>query len=403
MKIIVDEKEWVHNHKWKAILPAQTTRTYLSPMWFEEYGPDWTTWENYDPNELYFFIWQPEWREENSAGSIIPPKISEKSLNRLRTYPNVIFLCFWPEESYVQGVIYDELNEIISSLDIPKNRCHVVLSNLAYNQFESDNFIAHNIDYWTIHILHKAYSDSNAFDYQAHSEMRNKKALCLNRRDREHRRYILAYLYANGYDTDTYISNLSNHDTAIEYPRWANKDQFLQDIFYNRCGPVHLDATSEVAISNIIDINQDLVHDSYVHLVNETSFNNSVSNEQLYTKLLFITEKTLKPILYKQLFIVVGNPGTLRHLHRLGVQTFPELFDESYDDEHDPNKRMSTIQKNLDILFSMSYDELHSWYVHYIPTLQANFDRLMDPYFFRTYTKKQLNLMFDSIINRLDD
>jgi hypothetical protein len=45
-----------------------------------------------------------------------------------------------------------------------------------------------------------------------------------------------------------------------------------------------------------------------------------------------ISEKSFKPIAFYHPFIVYGSEGTLRYLHLQGFETFPELFDESYDD-----------------------------------------------------------------------
>lgn len=45
----------------------------------------------------------------------------------------------------------------------------------------------------------------------------------------------------------------------------------------------------------------------------------------------FVTEKTFKPIAFKHPFVVAGPPGTLAFLHKLGFETFENLWDESYD------------------------------------------------------------------------
>ncbi len=52
-----------------------------------------------------------------------------------------------------------------------------------------------------------------------------------------------------------------------------------------------------------------------------------------------ITEKPLKPLLNFHPLIVFGNPGALALIRELGFVTFPELFDESYDEECDPRRR----------------------------------------------------------------
>jgi hypothetical protein len=45
-----------------------------------------------------------------------------------------------------------------------------------------------------------------------------------------------------------------------------------------------------------------------------------------------ITEKTFKPIVLQQPFLMVGNRGALKYLRDYGFQTFSNLWDEGYDD-----------------------------------------------------------------------
>lgn len=73
---------------------------------------------------------------------------------------------------------------------------------------------------------------------------------------------------------------------------------------------------------------------------------------------LFVTEKTFKPLLFQQPFLVFGHPGTLRFLRSCGYETFPELFDESYDLEMDNYKRFDLIMENVNRLCGLGLEEL---------------------------------------------
>ena len=48
---------------------------------------------------------------------------------------------------------------------------------------------------------------------------------------------------------------------------------------------------------------------------------------------MFITEKTIKSFLSKNVFIIIGNPHSLTWLKSLGFRTFSDIIDESYDNE----------------------------------------------------------------------
>jgi hypothetical protein len=71
-----------------------------------------------------------------------------------------------------------------------------------------------------------------------------------------------------------------------------------------------------------------------------------------------ITEKPLKPILNFHPFLMFGNPGALAIVRELGFVTFPELFDESYDDEWDPRRRFEMAFGELRRLCRMDEQDL---------------------------------------------
>jgi hypothetical protein len=84
--------------------------------------------------------------------------------------------------------------------------------------------------------------------------------------------------------------------------------------------------------------NYKIIHPHYLEswfsLVTETEYDEDS---------LFLTEKIYKPIYGLHPFIVWGSPGILKQLKQDGYETFPELFDESYDDVYDHKKRLSMV------------------------------------------------------------
>ena len=61
----------------------------------------------------------------------------------------------------------------------------------------------------------------------------------------------------------------------------------------------------------------------------------------------FITEKTMKPIMYGHPFIVLGDKGTYSALRSWGFHTFPELFDQSFDFEENLNKKIEIVCEQI--------------------------------------------------------
>jgi len=89
---------------------------------------------------------------------------------------------------------------------------------------------------------------------------------------------------------------------------------------------------------------------SSINIVSETNNNNEEN---------FITEKLWKPIIAGQIFVVHGNYKILSKLKELGFQTFDSIFDESYDNELDKNKRIEKIVELLTKLKNSEYLDLY--------------------------------------------
>jgi len=62
--------------------------------------------------------------------------------------------------------------------------------------------------------------------------------------------------------------------------------------------------------------------ESLVHVVTETSYSGNKNH---------LTEKTFKPIVLQQPFILVSNRGSLEYLRKYGFETASSVWDESYD------------------------------------------------------------------------
>ncbi len=104
--------------------------------------------------------------------------------------------------------------------------------------------------------------------------------------------------------------------------------------------PVELHG-QKVSISQIVPIN--IYNETAYSVVTETNFMNS------YT---FYTEKTVKPILARRLFVAFSGQHYIRNLHNLGFQTFDSIIDESYDEEPDMIKRYQMVYEQMQYLMS---------------------------------------------------
>jgi hypothetical protein len=116
-------------------------------------------------------------------------------------------------------------------------------------------------------------------------------------------------------------------------------------------------------------INIDAHLKTFVNVVTETLTENRV---------VFITEKTYKPIYTCQPFIIVGNTYTLKKMKELGYKTFDKWWDESYDDELDFKKRMDKITKLLEEIASWDLNKCNQIRNEMRETLIHNYTQMLD-------------------------
>jgi len=124
------------------------------------------------------------------------------------------------------------------------------------------------------------------------------------------------------------INYYKNYDSTIGYS--YDTDNWIRD----------------VQVGNTINIDAHLK--TFVNVVTETLTEKDV---------VFITEKTYKPIYVCQPFIIVGNTYTLKKMKELGFKTFDKWWDESYDNELDFETKMNKITKVLEEISTWNFEK----------------------------------------------
>lgn len=72
----------------------------------------------------------------------------------------------------------------------------------------------------------------------------------------------------------------------------------------------------------------------------------------------YITEKTLRPIACKRMFIIVGAQNTLSLLKGKGFKTFSDIVDERYDTIECPITRLKSAVYEMEKICNIPLDEL---------------------------------------------
>lgn len=198
---------------------------------------------------------------------------------------------------------------------------------------------------------------------EPHTKIREKHFLCLNRNSgRFHRPKLVLELIKNDIFDKGLVSLFKSQDfdNFCELPQNIHFKTHIKDRY-----PFTVDYEDADAVAEMHNYftKKEMWDRTYFSVVTEScTMKESV----------FITEKVVRPMIYFHPFIVYGNPNTLFELRNMGFQTFPELFDESYDTIEDETKRLNAIVENVKKLCALPLEEIHNLYHSVYPKLVHN-------------------------------
>ena len=354
--------------------------------------------ENLDPNEITYYHIQPEWIDLAFFYENVFHHIDDDVLNLLRDPNNKVRLLIWfPSEGFHlsmprfldditwsindKGIPFEKVVMVYGDLKIEKNYERYMfekrlgndqkITMYPFNVFETNYRHECDVRYFMNHKrkgvdAEKELIDSKELD---RNHIRSHKFLCKNANPREHRIYIMSEIYRQGWQDQTIHSFLNRYFTPASIGNLKSympesKHHYHDDIdayskeWLKTKTPIILDHDAD----NIgDDMNERVLvkehfSETYFSFVTETVFESNPAAP------LFITEKTYMPFTNYHPFIITSGPGCLTYLKEQGYQTFPELFDESYDQITDRAKRLSIIMNQIESWCNKDIKELHDAY-----------------------------------------
>lgn len=206
-------------------------------------------------------------------------------------------------------------------------------------------------DFPQITIKNKNNGDwKNFIKYNRDLKGFDKKILCYNRRPKPHRKYLIYKISNNEILNNNTKLSFINNKKIIDYTKKFNvsaEENILINNFINNKEDIKIDSYDYLEVSRRTDI--DVIKSTFLSLITESDINEDI---------LFISEKTFKPIYTCQPFIILGNTGTLNYLKEFGFKTFDKWWDESYDDEPNLTNRIHKILNVLEFICNKSDEEL---------------------------------------------
>ena len=198
-------------------------------------------------------------------------------------------------------------------------------------------------------LYYKYLHADGGYVMQVNTDIRSKKFTCLNRVDKPFRRLFAATLVEHGLVDDAYFS-YTDRKYQVEYETrdsdTGNWDTWDHTVLEKFTPPYRCDDLQDYEHNSHKLIDTRFFQEAYYNVIVETHINN-----------LFLTEKTFKPILNLQPFVIVGASGSLQLLHELGYKTFGDYIDESYDNIEDPEQRLRQCLHTVEQISRMSHSE----------------------------------------------
>jgi hypothetical protein len=263
------------------------------------------------------------------------------------------------EDSIIDGTIekyeprYKCLFQVLDELNVNKSNILFLSMNcladeaIDFNKSDID-VRYHNFTQMNLYSIIKDKEDLYREEFEkCKTLLRKYYYLCYNNQPSEHRKVIVDFLL------NKKVKGLLS---STEH-----------NIFLDSNPPTKIESWSQNNLNLYYYVNQDHYRDSYFSIVTESHYSDSVNS--LY---MGFSEKIWKPIVNFHPFLLVGARNSLSKLREFGFETFPELFDESYD-ESDDVERLNDITNGLDRTFLMSIDELSNIYYSVEEKLIHNF------------------------------
>mgnify|MGYP000117776601 CR=1 FL=1 len=181
----------------------------------------------------------------------------------------------------------------------------------------------------------------NREQIEHHSNQRTKHFLCLNNLEKKHRTFIVDRMPPDS----SYVSYLGK-DIKLQ-----------QDITLSQ---------TDIAIWQD-SLPQNYYNDSYINIVNETMHGYDVRSvieldgERLSMQG-HVTEKSFKPVYFRQLFLISGIAGANKLMQDLGFKLFDNFINYSFDSEPDPLLRLKKLYVEIKRLTDIDIADIHSYY-----------------------------------------
>jgi hypothetical protein len=222
----------------------------------------------------------------------------------------------------VKQHVIDVTHNVLPVHTLEKNLARPILTNdCEYYYQPQPGVIFFPVFLWGFSLRNRLWQD-NAFSFDAGSN-KVQEIMCLNNRPRWHRTWLWAEF--NRLNT---ISKMTYSFAALE----------PDSIPYTYPCPLLLPGEEPNNTRNDVGVDLKIYHDTAVNLVTETSVDD-----------IFLTEKTCKPFMARQIPIIACAAGTNKFLSDVGLDMFEDIVPwQSWDSNTNNQSRLESIANFVD-------------------------------------------------------
>ena len=230
----------------------------------------------------------------------------------------------------------DKLSVLIS-LDIP---FYILSGSYDYFNNSTPDFRVKFFPFWAIWVSSQQYQFSNS--------PKQYKVGCLNGTPWEHRKLTYLNLVERSYFKDMVFS-FGNRPV---YEKIPSRDDLTsdQEQRFSQLPQTVTFVDSDATCGIDITTNHPAYLETYVNLITETTDSASMP---------MLSEKTFKPIVSGQLFILIASPGAVQFLRDIGIDTFDDIIDHGYDQMSNTELRIQQALDQLDRLDQLDLEHLY--------------------------------------------
>lgn len=274
----------------------------------------------------------------------VHPTIIQDLIHRYRKNHNIIFDFRDGEHVFLSGAL-ELIKETQRIFNIPREKI------LILSYFDIDVNFA--ICICKKNDIYGFIAEGSSFIQTINNDSFDKKMLSLSGRMDIFRLRLAKHLHTNWLN-DSILSFKPNIADVRHYFRNDFSEHYQDEIEWaEQYTPIEVDNVKKfgggsVSYLESLSTSATYYHRYFLEIVIETDSKNPY----------WITEKTVRPIVFGKPFILFSGPYALQHLRDLGFQTFSPWIDESYDSIENQFERFDFIIKEIDRIAAMSYDQL---------------------------------------------